>query len=59
MPIDRGKFESSSLHFFAKGVGVLPCCLADEAITPARMHVGSNLPSNTFIEGDQAFISRI
>jgi hypothetical protein len=25
MPINRHKFHSSSLHFLAKGLGVLPC----------------------------------
>ena len=59
MPIDRLKSHSSPVHFFTKGVSVLPCCVADEAIAPAALHVGLNLPSNTFKEGDEAFIAHI
>jgi hypothetical protein len=58
MPIDRLELNSPPFHFRTEGVGVLSCGLADEA-APAGLQVGSNLPSNTFIESDQAFILHV
>ena len=59
MPINRRKSQPPSVHLLAKAVGILPGRLADETITPAGLHIGQNLPSNVFIESNQAFIPRI
>jgi hypothetical protein len=59
MPIDWLELHSPPIHFLTEGVGILSRGLADEAIAPAGMQVGSNLPSNTFIKSDQAFIVQI
>ena len=59
MPIDRFELHSPPIHFLAERVGVLSCGLADEAIPPAGLQVGSNLPSNTFVESDQALVLQV
>jgi hypothetical protein len=58
MPINRRKSHSSPVHFLAKGLGVSPRWLADEAVTAAGLPVGLNLPSNTFIWTSDAISRR-
>jgi hypothetical protein len=49
-PINWREPQPSSLHFFTKLFGLLPCCLANEAKPTIQTLVGFHLTPNAFIK---------
>jgi hypothetical protein len=59
IPVYRRESQSSSIHFFAQFVGVLPHAFTNKPMSTAELHIQMDLPSDIFIERQQALILRL